>query len=187
MDNIRSLIESGQGSISFTVTAEALRAYGIAIAQEVLNAQPQEDKTELLTVEEAGDLLKASRTALWRWEKKGILKPIKIGRSVRYRKSDLEALVAKKKGGFNAQPQEDKTELLTVEEAGEVLAPAPTPKHVHGLAGIASLFGCSIPTAYRIKKSGIIDAAITQIGRKIVVDAPKALELAGKKKGGRDE
>ena len=100
MDNIRSLIESGQGSISFTVTAEALRAYGIAIAQEVLNAQAKAKDSDamLLTVEEAGELLKASRTALWRWEKKGILKPIKIGRSVRYRKSDLEEL-AKKKGG----------------------------------------------------------------------------------------
>src|SRR5690606_40189605 len=99
MDNIRSLIESGQGSISFTVTPEALRAYGIAIAQEVLNAQAKAKDSDaiLLTVEEAGELLKASRTALWRWEKKGILKPIKIGRSVRYRKSDLEEL-AKKKG-----------------------------------------------------------------------------------------
>ena len=29
----------------------------------------------------------------------------------------------------------------------------------------------SVPTANRIKKSGIIDKAITQIGRKIVVDA----------------
>ena len=100
MDNIRSLIESGQGSISFTVTAEALRAYGIAIAQEVLNAQPQEAEALLLTVEEAGDLLKVSRTALWRWEKKGILEPVKIGRTVRYRKSDLEELAGKtKKGG----------------------------------------------------------------------------------------
>ena len=37
----------------------------------------------------------------------------------------------------------------------------------------------------RIKKSGKIDKAITQIGRKIIVDAELALELAGKKTGGR--
>ena len=36
---------------------------------------------------------------------------------------------------------------------------------------------------YRIKKSGIIDKAITQIGRKIVVDADLALSLA-KESGG---
>ena len=47
------------------------------------------------------------------------------------------------------------------------------------------LFGCSIPTANRIKKSGRIDRAITQIGRKIIVDADMALELAGRKSGGR--
>ena len=58
-------------------------------------------------------------------------------------------------------------------------------KYVYCIAGIAKLFGCSIPTANRIKKSGKIDQAITQIGRKIIVDAELALELAGKKTGGR--
>ena len=68
-------------------------------------------------------------------------------------------------------------------------------KYVYGIPGIArlfgcslptaNLFGCSLPTANRIKKSGKIDKAITQIGRKIIVDAELALELAGKKTGGR--
>ena len=54
-------------------------------------------------------------------------------------------------------------------------------KYVYGILGIAKLFGCSLPTANRIKKSGKIDKAITQIGRKIIVDVELALELAGKK------
>ena len=54
-------------------------------------------------------------------------------------------------------------------------------KYVYGILGIAKLFGCSLPTANRIKKSGKIDKAITQIGRKIIVDAELALELAGKR------
>ena len=58
-------------------------------------------------------------------------------------------------------------------------------KYVYGIPGIARLFGCSLPTANRIKKSGKIDKAITQIGRKIIVDAELALELAGKKTSGR--
>ena len=53
----------------------------------------------------------------------------------------------------------------------------------YGIEGIARIFGCSVPTANRIKKSGIIDKAITQIGRKIVVDADLALSLA-KESGG---
>lgn len=58
-------------------------------------------------------------------------------------------------------------------------------KYVYGIPGISRLFGCSLPTAHRIKKSGKIDKAITQIGRKIIVDAELALELAGRKSGGR--
>ena len=56
---------------------------------------------------------------------------------------------------------------------------------MYGLAGIARLFGYSLPTANRIKQSGKINRAITQVGRKIIVDADLALELAGRKTGGR--
>lgn len=48
----------------------------------------------------------------------------------------------------------------------------------HGIHGIAQLFGCSEATANRIKKSGIIDGAITQIGRSIIIDGTLALKLA---------
>lgn len=54
----------------------------------------------------------------------------------------------------------------------------PERHYEHGIAGIAKIFGCSIPTANRIKKSGVIDSAITQVGRKIVVDSELALSLA---------
>lgn len=58
---------------------------------------------------------------------------------------------------------------------------------VYGIQGIADTFGCSIPTANRIKRSGVIDDAITQVGRKIVVDADLALELAANaKKNGKE-
>lgn len=58
-------------------------------------------------------------------------------------------------------------------------------KYVYGIRGIAQLFGCSLPTANRIKKSGKISKAITQIGRKIIIDSELAIELAGRKTGGR--
>jgi len=58
-------------------------------------------------------------------------------------------------------------------------------RFVYGLSGLARLFGCSLPTANRIKQSGKIDRAITQVGRKIIIDADLALELAGRKIGGR--
>lgn len=71
----------------------------------------------------------------------------------------------------------------SVENTG-VATPQVAPKgNYYGIEGIARVFGCSVPTANRIKKSGIIDKAITQIGRKIVVDADLALSLA-KESGG---
>lgn len=53
----------------------------------------------------------------------------------------------------------------------------PPKRMFYGIEGIAQIFGCSVPTANRIKKSGVIDDAITQVGRKIVVDGDMALAL----------
>ena len=72
------------------------------------------------------------------------------------------------------------TEKVTAKVPAEVV---PEKHYEHGIAGIAKIFGCSIPTANRIKKSGVIDPAITQVARKIVVDVELALKLA-KKAGG---
>ena len=85
-------------------------------------------------------------------------------------------------------------ELLFLAQHGNMSTSRESPKtssskeekrYVYGLAGIARLFGCSLPTANCIKQSGKINRAITQIGRKIIVDADLALELAGRKTGGR--
>lgn len=48
---------------------------------------------------------------------------------------------------------------------------------IYGLKGLAKLLGCSKSKAYLIKKSGILDAAITQNGNHIMIDKYKALEL----------
>lgn len=77
-------------------------------------------------------------------------------------------------------------EILGIQEKTRIIDTTNSEKKfVYGIAGIAKIFDCSIPTANRIKASGKIDKAITQIGRKIIVDIDLALELAGKKEGGR--
>ena len=69
--------------------------------------------------------------------------------------------------------------LQNAEQTAKVPAEVVPEKHYeYGIAGIAKIFGCSIPTANRIKKSGVIDAAITQVNRKITVDSELALSLA---------
>ncbi len=55
-------------------------------------------------------------------------------------------------------------------------------KYVYGIEGIAEIFNCSRATAQRIKNSGRIDKAISQVGRKITVDVDRAIELNKLKK-----
>ena len=53
---------------------------------------------------------------------------------------------------------------------------APTGRLVYGLKGICDLFGCSHKTAQHYKDH-VIREAVSQNGRKIVVDADLALKL----------
>ncbi len=60
----------------------------------------------------------------------------------------------------------------------QAVRPDKSAKHyVYGIAGLAKLFDCSLPTAQRIKSSGVIDEAISQIGGLIIVDADYAIDL----------
>ena len=68
--------------------------------------------------------------------------------------------------------------LLADKKVSEGKSPTANRRFAYGIKGIADTFGCSIPTANRIKKSGAIDNAISQVGRKIVLDVDLALELA---------
>ena len=74
------------------------------------------------------------------------------------------------------------TNITSNQQAQVLLTQKPKEEHnVYGIAGIAQIFGCSIPTASRIKKSGIINDAITQVGRKIVVNAVDKITLKSAK------
>lgn len=60
--------------------------------------------------------------------------------------------------------------------------PDPATRYVYGLGGIRRLFGVSHTTAQRYKDT-IIKDAVKQNGKKMVVDADKALELFNQHKG----
>lgn len=87
--------------------------------------------------------------------------------------------------------EEEELRTIISEELGKYLLRSEAsstvqyPKYVYGLKGIAELFNCTKVTAYRIKESGKISGAIAQCGRTIVTDTEKAIELFGKKQGGR--
>ncbi len=92
--------------------------------------------------------------------------------------SDYEELLEKPLWQFTGKDHEYMLRHVLMESlSGEGCDQPSDKKHVQGINGIASLFGCSRSTAQRIKNSGIIDDAITQVHRKILVDADLALQL----------
>lgn len=64
-----------------------------------------------------------------------------------------------------------------VEEASVKL---PEKRYVYGIDGLAKLLNCSNVTAQKIKNSGKLNTCYSQIGRKIVFDADKVLEILQK-------
>lgn len=77
---------------------------------------------------------------------------------------------------------EDKLIDLTIEEFLNFLSKREItpPEYVYGLDGLAELLGASKSYAFKIKKSGILDEAIVQRGRKIIIDKQKALNILKK-------
>lgn len=60
-----------------------------------------------------------------------------------------------------------------------VLGQIPTHRpRAYGIEGLASVLGCGKTKAGAIKATGALDGAITQMGRTIIIDADKALDLA---------
>ena len=92
--------------------------------------------------------------------------------------SEYEELLEKPLWQFTGKDHEYMLKHVLMESFTSVEAESSSQKrYVQGYQGIASLFGCSKSTAQRIKKSGIIDEAITQVNRKIIVDADLGLQL----------
>lgn len=67
-------------------------------------------------------------------------------------------------------------ELLNGIEKPKV-APQISTEYEYGLDGLAKTLGCSKSTAWRVKKTGALDKAITQRGRKIIVNKHLAIKL----------
>jgi len=52
---------------------------------------------------------------------------------------------------------------------------------VYGYTGLCELLDCSKATAWRLLKTGIINRAVSQAGRKIVINKQMALDLLRRK------
>ena len=68
------------------------RELGKYILAENTSSKEEADNGVLLTKQEVIDKIGVSSTTLWTWEKKQYLMPVKIGRKVFYRLSDINKL-----------------------------------------------------------------------------------------------
>lgn len=59
--------------------------------EDALKKQSARSASTLLTREATAKRLGVDVSTLWRWDRSGYLKPVRIGRAVRYRLSDIEA------------------------------------------------------------------------------------------------
>ncbi|MHA6727136.1 DUF3853 family protein [Chryseobacterium sp. A301] len=78
----------------------------------------------------------------------------------------------------NAQDYEKYIWQLTVAEYIELHREmVKEKKYEYGYSGLAKVLGCGRSTAYNIKASGVLDEAISQQGKIIVVDVEHALRI----------
>ena len=83
-------------SIRVEITGADLLAFGEFMHEYALAEVNKTPKVveEYLTPKQFAEALQVSLVTLWHWDKKGITKPLLIGKLKRYRRSDLEKILS---------------------------------------------------------------------------------------------
>lgn len=70
----------------------------VNLFNEIIQQREQAQNSEVhLTLKEAMIITKKSRGTLWKWEQQGYLKPVRVGKSLYYLKSDIDSLMNQKR------------------------------------------------------------------------------------------
>jgi excisionase family DNA binding protein len=65
-------------------------------------------KEEFMTAKEAGALLRVCGATIYRWSQSGLLRPLRIGRTLRFKRSDLLTMLEKFADGSFEQKRPDR-------------------------------------------------------------------------------
>ena len=90
--NIPDLIKEG-ANVQLVINALDLREAFLQWAAEMKQSEPVRQEEVYLTAKEAAKKLGVDLSTLWRWDRSGYLKKIKVGKSVKYRGSDIRKLM----------------------------------------------------------------------------------------------
>lgn len=100
MNDILSLIGSGVTGLTLNIKGEDLLTFAdslIAKAKEqLLPVMVSAAQEVLLTKKEVMEKFGVCHTTLWNWNRNNILIPVKVGKKVCYRQSDVERLILEK-------------------------------------------------------------------------------------------
>ncbi len=93
--SIEELMNSN-ANVSITVTPADLKEFALSLIEEAMKmGSRQKEPEKYLTQKEVAKMLGVSENTLWRWKRTNYLVPSKVGNSVYYRQSDIDALLAK--------------------------------------------------------------------------------------------
>ena len=91
--NVNDLINAGM-NVSITMTPADLEEFALTIIDKVNQARDQEQQPEsYMTPDEVARVFDVTKNTLWRWDKIGYLKPVRCGRRLHYKRSDVTRLL----------------------------------------------------------------------------------------------
>lgn len=98
MTDLLNLIESGQTNLIIQVRGEDLLKFTEDVMERAAENERNRIENErereiLIPKEKVMSMLDVCSTTLWNWEKDSYLVPVKAGRKVMYRKTDIDELL----------------------------------------------------------------------------------------------
>lgn len=80
-------------NVQLVINALDLKEAFLQWNEEMKQSEPVQKEEGYLTAKETADKLGVDLSTLWRWDRSGYLKKIKVGNKVRYRESDIRKLM----------------------------------------------------------------------------------------------
>lgn len=91
----KSSVNAAQNAhVQYVISKEDLESTFASIINKVLSQREEEKADRLLTATETARRLHITRVTLYRWEKAHHLIPVRKGKAIRYRESDVNQLIA---------------------------------------------------------------------------------------------
>lgn len=89
--NIQEMVKNGTNAL-FVVSGGDLKEFALTLIAEANASKNEPQQEEYLTSGEVCEILHVSSNTLWRWNRSGYLCSSKVGRSVLYKKTDIDNL-----------------------------------------------------------------------------------------------